>query len=538
MTLLTSMQAMLAVSAPLSSEGVSDDADDSWTEDGPPSIDTPHLRAPSPETLQTAIVSIDADAITEYGEFEKYLRALAGASGGSTQFLENVVIPWAAGDPRNTPALIRQKWRGYKTSYVGWDHVQKIAAKAKAKELAAPIAATPFVLRDPASIEPRRWLYGRHYIRGYLSATVAPGGLGKSSLVLAEATAMASGKNLLGDMPAEKLRVWYWNGEDPREEIERRETAACVQHKVASEDMDGRLFINSGRDTEIVIARADHNGVKVAMPMVAALGRTIRENKIDLLIIDPFVASHAVPENDNGAINAVCRQWAMLAEETGCAIELVHHVRKGAAGQNEYTVDDARGAGALLAAARSVRVLNRMSKDEASKAGIANPRSFFRVDNGKANLAPPAESSTWREIVSVSLGNDRGAIRGDSVGVVMPWTWPDRSGAVTLDDVRTIQEAIAVGDWRSNVQSDAKWAGKVVADVLDLDLADPAAKASAKTILKALIDDGSLKLVGCRDDTRKLRTFVKVGKKVNELRESKDAALEAGEFPENEVSEW
>jgi hypothetical protein len=54
----------------------------------------------------------------------------------------------------------------------------------------------------------------------------------------------------------------------------------------------------------------------------------------------------------------------------------------------------------------------------------------FRVDNGKANLAPPAESSTWREIVSVSLGNARGAIAGDSVGVVIPWTWPDRSGAL------------------------------------------------------------------------------------------------------------
>jgi hypothetical protein len=416
--------------------------------------------------------------------------------------------------------------------------------EAAAPKPAAVLAATPFVLRDPTSIEPRRWLYGRHYIRGYLSATVAPGGLGKSSLVLTEATAMAAGKNLLGEQPAEKLRVWYWNGEDPLEEIERRETAACLHHEVAADDIAGCLFINSGRETEIVVARADHSGVKVAKPVVAALGRTIREHKIDLMVIDPFVASHAVPENDNGAINAVCRQWAMLAEETGCAVELVHHVRKGAAGQGEYTVDDARGAGALLAAARSVRVLNRMTADEATRAGVRNPRSFFRVDNGKANLAPPAEVSTWRQIVSVPLGNDRGATRGDSVGVVIPWTWPDRAGAITPDDVRAIQEAIAAGEWRSSTQA-KEWAGNAVADVLDLDLSDPAAKASAKAILKSLIGEGSLKVVECRDDTRKLRTFVRVGEKVRHLRKSietgdhvRSAQKTGDQMPENEVSQW
>jgi AAA domain len=427
-----------------------------------------------------------------------------------------------------------------------WDQMQAgfdddfIAAYAKecaARSQAGAIAATPFRLRDPASIEPRRWLYGRHYIRDYLSATVAPGGLGKSSLVLAEAIAMASGKNLLGELPAEKLRVWYWNGEDPRDEIERRATATCMRHGIAAGDIDGCLFINSGRETEIVIARADRNGVKVAEPVIEALRRTIRANKIDLLVIDPFVASHAVPENDNGAINAVCRQWAMLADAAGCAVELVHHVRKGAVGQGEYTVDDARGAGALLAAARSVRVLNRMTTDEASRAGVRNPRLFFRVDNGKANLAPPAESSTWREIVSVSLGNDRGTIRGDSIGVVMPWTWPDHSGALTPDDVRAIQEAIAGGEWRASAQAKT-WAGHAVGEVLDLDLSEPEAKASAKAILKSLIEDGFLKSVDRRDDTRKLRAFIMVGKKVNELRKTQLDGLKDNESLESEVSHW
>jgi RecA-family ATPase len=79
---------------------------------------------------------------------------------------------------------------------------------------------------------------------------------------------------------------------------------------------------------------------------------------IDVLQIDPFVASHTVAENDNTKIALVARQWAAIAEETGCAVELVHHVRKLGNGSTVLTVEDARGASALIAAVRSARVIN------------------------------------------------------------------------------------------------------------------------------------------------------------------------------------
>src|ERR1700730_16180248 len=46
------------------------------------------------------------------------------------------------------------------------------------------IKATPFVFREPRLIPPRQLLYGRHLIRRFISCTVSPGGLGKSSLAL------------------------------------------------------------------------------------------------------------------------------------------------------------------------------------------------------------------------------------------------------------------------------------------------------------------------------------------------------------------
>jgi hypothetical protein len=401
------------------------------------------------------------------------------------------------------------------------------------------ITATPFVLRDPKSIEPRRWLYGWHYIWRYLSATVAPGGLGKSSLALVEAIAMAARTALLGVLPAEQLRVWYWNGEEPFDENDRRATAICLHYGIKREDIDGYLFIDSGRDTEIVIARAERHGVKVAEPVVAALRRTIQANKIDVVIIDPFVSSHGVPESDNGAINAVCRQWAMLAEETGCAIELVHHVRKGAAGQIvEHVVDDARGASALVNAARSVRVLNRMTEKEAGEVGVAKPRSFFRSDNGKANHAPPAENSTWHQIVGVPLGNDRGPVKGDNVGVVVKWTWPDRAAGLAPDDVRAIQGVVLGGEWRADPRAKKNWAGHAVADALELDLSKPGDRARAKAILNSLVEDGSLKVVHRRNKDRKRRSLVVVGERMAGVRKTQFDDENDDENEENSTIEW
>jgi AAA domain len=77
------------------------------------------------------------------------------------------------------------------------------------------LRATPFVYRPPETLPRREWLYGRQYIRRFVSGTVASGGMGKSALVLVEAIAMVTGRDLLGHRPRGKFRVWYINGEDP-----------------------------------------------------------------------------------------------------------------------------------------------------------------------------------------------------------------------------------------------------------------------------------------------------------------------------------
>lgn len=380
---------------------------------------------------------------------------------------------------------------------------------APAAVVAAPIRATPFEWCEPAKIPPREWVYGRHLIRRYVSTTVAPGGLGKSSLALVEAVAMVSGKDLLGERPTEPLRVWYWNGEDPADELQRRVMAVALHYELRPQDIGGRLFINSGRDTEIVIAQQNRDGVTVAAPVVEAVKATIRENRIDVVIIDPFVSSHRVSENDNGAIDRVAKTWARIAEETNCAVELIHHARK--TNGNEVTIEDSRGAVALLSAARSARTLNGMTKEEAERAGVENRRAHFRVDNGKANLAPPPEGSTWFKMKSVALGNGPLNSDGDRIGVVTPWTWPDPLAGINTKDLRAAQAAVSAGgQWRENSQC-KDWVGIPIAQALNLDLSKKPDRSKVIRLLKVWTTSGMFVTTQGVDEHRKPRSFVEVG---------------------------
>jgi hypothetical protein len=234
------------------------------------------------------------------------------------------------------------------------------------------IVATPWTWRDPSTIPPRRWLYGKHYIRKFLSTTVAPGGAGKSSLVLVEALSMVTARRLLGEPQSEEpLRVWYYNGEDPREEIDRRVAAICKHFNITSTEIGGRLYVNSGRDTPIIVAARLRDQTIITIPVIEALTREIREKGIDCAIIDPFISTHDVSENDNGAIDQVASAYADVADETNIALELAHHTRKlPPGGDGDRTVDDGRGASALVNKARSARVLNVMSKTDAGNAGV------------------------------------------------------------------------------------------------------------------------------------------------------------------------
>jgi AAA domain len=382
---------------------------------------------------------------------------------------------------------------------------------AKGREPAAAIVALPFKYRDPKTIPPRQWLHAGHYVRGFLSATIAPGGIGKTSLQLVEAVGMAIGRDLLKGTTAKPLKVWYWNLEDPEVEIERRIAAILLHYRIEPTKLDGQLFVNT--EQPLVIATKIRDEIVVAEPVVDCLAVEMKQLEIDVLIIDPFVSSHRVPENDNGAIDTVAKTWFRLGRDCGCAIELAHHIRKPASGSTaEITVDDARGAGSLKDAGRSIRVLNSMSKEEAEKIGIKleHRRRYFHVDDGKTNMKPPAESIEWRKLVSVPLDNGTEEHEGDWVGVVTTWKKPGALEGLTARDLLQVQKCVLEGKWREDPRAD-NWVGKPVAKALGLDAREPTVKRRIQEMVRTWLRDGALRVFTDLDHRRHEKEFVEVG---------------------------
>lgn len=414
-------------------------------------------------------------------------------------------------DPENVNAF----WDSLPVRESAWDEIgdvepaRRLRVVDESYEGDVPkklVKATPFVWRPTSEIPKREWLYGKHLLRKFVSLDVAAGGVGKSSLKIGEALAMASGRDLYGKgLPEGALSVWMWNLEDPHDEIERRLHATAQRFRLSPDDVADRLHVDSGRDQPLIIATESPTGTVIAKPVVEALIAEMLERKIDVLIVDPFISSHAVSENDNNAIDIVAREWNVIAERTGAAINLVHHVRK----QNgeSATADSARGASALIGKARSVLVYNRMTEEDAKTLGIEEQerRFFFRVDNDKANLAPP-EAGDWYRMNNVDLDN------GDSVGVACAWTPPDLFDGITSTHLYRVQKAVSEGDWRENIQSKDAWVGIPVAAALMLNLDDDRDRKKVVRLLKVWVKEGALEVVEKEDKQRRPRKFVVVGR--------------------------
>jgi len=451
----------------------------------------------SQEEITTALKTT-SERCEYYEDWIKVGMALHHQFSGSDEGF-NLWDDWSQNSTKYRTDEMRAKWRSLKPDYrsrpVTFASVLHMAkqdtpANDKHEEVKlSELSPTRWTWVDPSTIETRDWLYGYHLLRKYVSTTIAPGGVGKSRLLAAEALAMVTGRDLLG-RKTEKLRVWLWNLEDGLDELNRCIAAACRYYDITAQDIGDRLCVDSGRQQELCTARTGRNGAELE-PVYQAVTDALLANKIDVLIVDPFVSSHRVPENDNGMIDAVIKRWARVAEDANCAIELVHHTRKE--NGNEITADSSRGGSAISSAARDVRVLNRMRKEEGEKFGIDNHRQYFRLQSDKANNAPIADAD-WFHIESVDLLNAPEELGGDSVGVVVRWEPPDAMADITDDMRRGALERIAEGDCRSHDQA-SEWAGHAIGTILGIDSHNKGGKQKLKTILSRWVAGGLIHTV-------------------------------------------
>jgi hypothetical protein len=392
----------------------------------------------------------------------------------------------------------------------------------------APLEIDAYALAasDLENLRNRRWIYGRELVRNYVSVLGSPGGTGKTAYAIAVALSIVTGRALLDPHPLAPspqnflhkpgARVWINNLEDPMEEMLLRLKGAFIRHKIQHADVDGKLFVNSGRDQPLIITQRIGNAL-VATPVVDALVAAIKARQIDVIIVDPFVQAHTAEENRNDEMNLVMSLWGVVAAKGDCAVWLIHHFRKGGqAGDSESF----RGAVAVQGAARVMSTLSVMSAEEAEKLGVPVEEKwqYIRKDSAKANLAPQADRADWFQLASVPIGNPTLEYPlGDNVQTVLPWTPPTAFDGVPWSDIlrclQMIDDGPGGGDFYSEATQAKRWAGHAIMATLGK------TKHQAAAIVKTWVDNGVLIKMTYNSPSQKLS-------EVNGLRVDSEKARE------------
>ena len=299
---------------------------------------------------------------------------------------------------------------------------------------------------EQGGIEPRQWLLGTTFCRGYLSGLTSAGGSGKTTVRILQALSLACGRALSGEHVFVRSRVMIVCLEDDLKELRRRVLAARLHHSVSAAEVKGWLFLTTPR--RLKIAELDARGKKIVTGgLYRALVKAVDDLSLDLAVIDPAIKAHGLDESSNPEIDAFAGILTDLAVEKNIGIDLLSHERKGLAGAGK-TVGDAergRGASSLKDAMRLAKTLTVMSEKEALDHNVPDTdrRFMVRIDDAKVNIAPPSAATDWMRIVGVALGNGNSTYpSGDNVQACEKWT-------------------ATAGVFRANVAQDTLWAAQV-----------------------------------------------------------------------------
>lgn len=404
----------------------------------------------------------------------------------------------------NVEALIASAYEKFYVEQVAADFGWTPPAPDEAAD-DAPAWPTPLTEFDELSLPRRRWIYGHDYIRGYLSVMAAAPGAGKTSNAVAEALAIVTGRPLLGAEVKEQTKVWIINLEDPRSEIEMRVLAAMKHYRVHPDEVRGNLYIDGEDTIRMTLAVEARDGIKINDALRDYIAHRIEEEGIGVTMVDPMISTHLVNENSNAGIQAVVGIFREISRKTDSSLKLIHHTRKG--NGEDATIDSVRGAGAIIGAARAARVINRISEKNAEAIGMTpeEAKGVFRIDDGKSNLAPPADKAIYRKMIGIELANS------EWVGVATPFELPDEWAGMTDNVINEMLSRIdrglpdAPGEefYSLRPQDKGRWVGKVITEFEFSNPDHVKSPAQAKAILRQWLKTGLIEEMEYRSATQR-----------------------------------
>jgi AAA domain len=359
-----------------------------------------------------------------------------------------------------------------------------------------PTALTLNIWSAGADIEkppPRGWLLGNAFCRRFLSSLFGDGGVGKTAIRYAQVLALTTGRELIGEHVFQRCRVLIVSLEDDADELRRRILAPRLHYGIGASEVDGWLFLSAPGGGAGKLMAADPHGRAVTGQLAAKLEAAIVAHKIDLLMLDPFVKTHAIAENLNSQMDGVAQILTDLATKYDVAIDAPHHISKGT--PEPGNADRGRGASALKDACRIVSTATTMSPDEAEAFEIPEQerRLYVRVDPGKVNITRSAGAAKWFKLIGVRLDNGTELYpSGDEVQTVEPWKPPETWTDLSNDMLNQILDVFEAGIPGGNFYTDAPRASERAAWRVVQELAPFKSEAQSREIVRTWVANGVL----------------------------------------------
>ena len=395
------------------------------------------LDAPSLEALQ-AEVAVWPNTTELYPTRENYIEVAYAIKAAGRQWpdaAEQCWLDWCAKwEGGNDLDVASNDWaRCHPPHRVGWGFIQTELLRTGAAPLpdreptpgvilSAPIARRLPLGFDVAAIAPRQWVLGKRFLAGTVTGGFGAPGTSKSTMSLLSALAIATGReDLTGEKVYRQGAVWVHNNEDDDDELHRRIGGMLKHYNIPVADVRDRLLISSGAVRRLRVAYREQQGVVVDAAVQEIIAQ-IKAQGVVFMAVDPFVSVHdGIGENDNEDVEKVVMALRSIAQQTNCAMDLVHHTVKNHTGNTEARAGDmnaARGAGALAGAVRAAYTLSPMSDKTIALLGIKPEDGwrYVRMDMAKGNYSPRDKKALWFRLESVPLGNGGDGF-GDSVGV-------------------------------------------------------------------------------------------------------------------------
>lgn len=221
---------------------------------------------------------------------------------------------------------------------------------------------------------------------------IAPGGTGKTTLVLFEAVHIALGLPLFGLRITNPGRVVVLTAEDSREMLVARLRFICNQMNLAEAQMQHvreSIMISDVSGTGFKLTEVLRD-VVAPSKQVESLTTGLQSFKPAVIFIDPAVSFGIGESRVNDAEQGLIDAGRRIRNELKCAVIFVHHTGKQNARDKSGDQYAGRGGSAFADGSRMVQVLQVMEPKEwiaATGDELAQDETGFRLTRPKLSYA-------------------------------------------------------------------------------------------------------------------------------------------------------